>query len=140
MKPGAFTRTLAAGHDMLALMDHDPAKLLARTGHGSLRLSQDTQGLAFSLDLPSTMLGGDALAMVEARLAGGMSFGFRVNPDGGEAWPTATRRELRAVDLAEISLVSSFPTYGQTTVSARARHLGRAQADALLRRLTLASL
>ncbi len=139
IRAGAFTRTLSAGGDTLALMDHDPAKLLARTGNGSLRLAEDTRGLHFSLDLPNTTLGSDALAMVESRLAGGMSFGFRV-PPGGDAWPTASTRELRAVDLAEISLVSAFPAYGQTTVSARARQLGRWQAEARLRALLLATL
>lgn len=136
---GSFTRTLAAGGDMLALMDHDPAKLLARTANGSLRLATDSKGLHFSLDLPNTTLGGDALAMVEARLAGGMSFGFRV-PPGGDTWPTASTRELIAVDLAEISLVSAFPAYGQTEVSARARSLGRAQAGARVRSLLIAAL
>jgi HK97 family phage prohead protease len=139
IRAGAFTRTLAGGHDTLALMDHGPAKLLARTSNGSLRLAEDTRGLHFSLDLPNTTLGSDALAMVESRLAGGMSFGFRV-PPGGDAWPTASTRELRAVDLAEISLVSAFPAYGQTEVSARARQLGRFHAEARLRSLVLASL
>jgi HK97 family phage prohead protease len=136
VRAGAFTRTLAVGADTLALMDHDPAKVLARTGNGSLRLAQDTRGLHFDMELPNTTLGSDALAMVESRLAGGMSFGFRV-PAGGDAWPASDTRELRAVDLAEISLVSAHPAYGQTEVSARSRQIGRAAASARIRQLIL---
>jgi uncharacterized protein len=127
---GAFTESIRAGAfaaslrnpkaDILALMDHAPDKVLARTANGSLRLSEDARGLAFELDVPATTAGNDALAMVEARLAGGCSFGFRV-PSGGEAWPSRNVRELRAVELVEISIVSAHPAYGQTTISARAR-------------------
>ena len=96
IRPGAFKPRA----DTLALFDHDATRLLARTSNGSLRLSQDSRGLHFSLDVPPTSTGADALAMVEARLAGGMSFGFVTNQD---AWPAPDRRELISVDLLEIS-------------------------------------
>ncbi len=135
---GAFRATLARpGADVLALLDLNPGNLLARTGNGSLRLSEDSRGLSFSLDLPGTTLGRDVLAMAEARLLGGMSFGFRATD---EAWPTRDRRELRAVDLVEISVVQAFPAYDQTSVSAPARALGRAEAAGRLRALTMGTL
>ena len=115
--PGAFKATL--GGDVLALMDHDPAKVLGRTKSGTLRLSEDSRGLAFSLDLPETTAGRDVLALAERGDLGGMSFGFTV-PDGGQRWQ-GDRRELRAVNLLEISVVSSWPAYEGTTVAARAR-------------------
>lgn len=118
IRAGAFTATLAAGKDVLALLDHDPARLLGRTSSGTLRLTEDTRGLAFSLDLPDTTLGRDVLALAERRDLGGMSFGFRVTD---EAWPAPDRRELRAVELAEISIVQAFPAYEQTSVQARMR-------------------
>ena len=140
---GTFTETIRAGAfaaslrnpkaDILALMDHEPSKVLARTANGSLRLSEDARGLAFEFDVPATTAGNDALAMVEARLAGGCSFGFRVTD---EAWPSRDVRELRSVELVEISVVSAFPAYGDTTISARARTMG----DARLRRALLAAL
>ena len=136
IRAGAFRASLLKpGADVLALLDHDASKLLARTSNGSLRLSEDSRGLAFSLDLPDTSTGRDVLAMAEARLLGGMSFGFRATD---EAWPTRDARELRAVDLIEISVVQAFPAYDQTSVSARA--MGRAEADAKLRSLYLAGL
>ena len=52
--PGAFASSLRDSRDILALVDHDAAKVLARTRSGTLRLSEDTKGLAFSLDVPDT--------------------------------------------------------------------------------------
>lgn len=119
IRAGAFQSSLATkGKDVLALVDHDPGRLLARTSSGTLRLSEDSKGLAFSLDVPDTQLGHDVLALAQRGDLGGCSFGFRVND---EAWPAADRRELRAVDLIEISIVHAWPAYAQTSVQARAR-------------------
>jgi HK97 family phage prohead protease len=118
IRAGAFRASLAAGGDILALVDHDPARLLARTRSGSLRLTEDALGLRFELDVPETTLGRDVLAMAEQRLLGGMSFGFRVT---AEEWPTRNRRYLSGVELVEISAVSSFPAYSGTQVVARSR-------------------
>ena len=139
IRAGAFTRTLAAGGDTLALLNHNDAHVLARVSNGSLRLHQDSRGLAFDLDLPSTSWGADALALVEAGLAGGMSFAFRPHSPGGEAWPAANTRELRSLDLAEISLVSSHPAYSGTEVHARARSSVQVPCLTLRRRRMLAA-
>jgi HK97 family phage prohead protease len=114
---GAFQDTLAAGGDKLALVDHDASRVLARTRSGTLRLAEDSRGLSFSLDLPDTQAGRDVLALAERNDLGGMSFAFRVNRDG-EQW-TGKRRELRAVDLVEISVVQAWPAYEGTSVAAR---------------------
>ena len=81
IRPGAFRAALAGGTDVLALIDHDPSRLLGRTSSGSLRLSEDTRGLAFVIDVPDTQLGRDILALAERRDLGGMSFGFRVTDE-----------------------------------------------------------
>lgn len=117
IRPGAFTTSLT--NDVLALADHDPAKVLARTRSGTLRLSEDSRGLAFSLDLPETSAGRDVLELAERGDLGGMSFGFSV-PDNGQRWQDDLR-ELLAVNLHEISVVSSWPAYAGTVVTARAR-------------------
>lgn len=113
---GAFSASLAGGSDVLALVDHDPAKVLARTRSGSLRLSEDARGLAFDLDVPDTQAGRDVLALAERGDLGGMSFGFTVTDEARDG----DRRELRAVRLHEISVVSAWPAYDGTEVSARA--------------------
>lgn len=114
--PGAFVGSLATRQDILALVDHDPTRVLARTRSGTLRLSEDSQGLAFDLDLPDTQAARDVLALAERGDLGGMSFGF-----------TATRDEVRGnirtlqmVELFEISIVAAWPAYEGTTVQARA--------------------
>ncbi len=113
IEPGAFRAALSG--DILALMDHNPGQVLGRTKSGTLRLSEDSRGLAFSLDLPDTQAGRDIVALAERSDLGGMSFGFLV-PSGGESW-TGNRRSLRAVDLREISVVSAFPAYPDTSIA-----------------------
>ena len=115
--PGAFRSALAG--DVLALMDHDPAKVLGRTRSGTLRLSEDSRGLAFSLDLPDTQAGRDLQALSERGDLGGMSFGFKV-PKGGVSWSGQTRT-LRAIDLKEISIVQAWPAYPDTEIALRSR-------------------
>jgi HK97 family phage prohead protease len=119
IRAGAFSASLASERDILALVDHDTTRVLGRTRTGTLRLHEDARGLAFSIDLPDTQAARDVLALAERGDLGGASFGFRV-PAGGEHW-SGNRRELRAVDLHEISVVSSWPAYGNTTVEARSR-------------------
>lgn len=120
IKPGAFRASLASGIDILALADHDPKAVLGRTRSGTLQLREDENGLAFELQVPDTQTGRDLLALAERGDLGGCSFGFTV-PDGGDAW-SGDRRELRAVELHEVSIVQSWPAYQQTTVEARHRH------------------
>lgn len=79
--PGAFRGSLMPSRDVLALVDHDPSKVLARTRSGSLRLAEDPRGLSFSLDVPDTQAGRDVLALAERGDLGGMSFGFTVAKD-----------------------------------------------------------
>lgn len=117
--PGAFRASLATERDILALVDHNPSHVLGRSRSGTLRLSEDARGLAFSLDLPDTQAARDVLALAERGDLGGMSFGFDV-PSGGDEWRGATRT-LRGVTLHEISVVQSWPAYPQTTVDVRAR-------------------
>lgn len=137
IRAGAFRASLAkTGRDVLGLVDHDPTRLLGRTSSGTLRLAEDSRGLAFSLDLPDTALGRDMLELARRNDLGGMSFGFRVTT---EAWPLAARRELRAVDLIEISVVQAFAAYASTTVQARSRAVSNGP-DARTRRRFLDAL
>ena len=117
IRQGAFAGALSSGRDVLALVDHDPSRLLARTRSGTLRLSQDAKGLAFDLDVPDTTEGRDVLALAERGDLGGMSFGFTVAP-GGET-RTGGVRVLEQLRLHEISVVKAWPAYQGTVVSAR---------------------
>ncbi|MBB1471824.1 HK97 family phage prohead protease [Luteimonas sp. MC1782] len=117
IKPGAFAASLADGRDVLALADHDTSRVLGRTRSGSLELREDATGLAFTLAVPDTAPGRDLITLAERGDLGGCSFGFTV-PDGGDQW-TGNSRELRSVDLREVSIVSAWPAYGDTEVSLR---------------------
>lgn len=114
--PGAFAGSLSG--DILALLDHDPAKVLGRTRSGTLKLQEDAKGLAFELDLPDTQWGADVLALATRGDLGGMSFGFNVQP-GGESWK-GERRTLQRVQLHEVSVVSAWPAYPDTSLALRA--------------------
>jgi HK97 family phage prohead protease len=117
IRRGAFSASLSSGADILALADHDSSKVLGRTRSGTLELREDNDGLAFTLQMPDTQPGRDLIALAERGDIGGASFGFRV-PDGGDVW-SGNNRELRTVNLAEVSIVSAWPAYQDTEISLR---------------------
>ena len=133
--PGAFRASL--GGDILALLDHDMGRVLGRTRSGTLRLNEDSRGLAFSLDLPDTQAGRDVLELAQRNDLGGMSFGFVV-PKGGDRWQ-GERRTLQTVGLREISVVSAHPAYPDTSLALRSRPFS-SEAEARRRRLIIAEL
>lgn len=114
-RSGAFAASL--GGDILGLVDHDTTKLLARTRNGSLKLTEDTRGLHFEIALPNTTLANDMVALAEAGSLGGGSVGFISQRD---EW-RGTLRTIHRADLREISIVSAWPAYPQTSVTARSR-------------------
>ncbi len=109
---GAFDGVL--GDDVLALVDHDPSKVLGRSTAGTLRLRSDDYGLAVEIDLPDTTLGRDVRELVRRGDLNGMSFGFR---------PGVVERTAGGVvhrsfaGLSDVSVVSR-PAYDGTSVSA----------------------
>ncbi len=119
IRSGAFAGSLASGRDILALVDHDRTRVLARTKSGNLKLSEDSNGLQFEIAVPDTQPGHDVLALAERGDLGGMSFAFTV-PKNGERW-RGRKRELIAVDLHEISVVSAWPAYEGTIVNPRSQ-------------------
>lgn len=115
--PGAFTRSLASGTDVLALADHDTTRVLGRTSTGSLELRETERGLEYRLNLPDTTIGRDLRELAQRGDLGGVSFGFRVVR---ESWQDELRT-LQEVELHEISIVQAWPAYPTTTVSLRSR-------------------
>ena len=117
---GAFTRTLAGGPDVRALVDHDPSKLLGRSTAGTLRLREDSHGLLASITPPDTTVGRDIAESVRRGDVSQMSFAFSVI---GQAWEEAEadalpKRHLVDVDLHDVSVVT-YPAYTGTEISAR---------------------
>ena len=117
---GAFTRSLASGPDVRALVDHAPSKILGRSTAGTLRLREDSHGLLASITPPDTTVGRDIAESVRRGDVSQMSFAFSVV---GQAWEEPEgdqlpRRHLVDVDLHDVSVVT-YPAYTGTEISAR---------------------
>lgn len=117
--PGAFASSLQT-QDICAFWSHDPAQILGRTSANTLQLTEDQYGLAFSIEMPDTQCGRDALVSIKRGDVKGMSFGFDVEND---TWDRDAEgnviRTLLEVNLFEIS-PTSIPAYPSTSVSSRA--------------------
>lgn len=118
VRRGAFSASLAAGGDVIATYQHDPAALLGRTASGTLALREDARGLLFECQLPDTQLGRDVHTMCQRGDITGASFTFAC-PAGGDHWTARDARELRQVQLIEVACVTT-PAYAAATVSSRA--------------------
>lgn len=125
--PGAFDAALAAGDDVVALRDHDPALLLGRTSSGTLRLDADGQGLAFEVDLPETSYAADVRELVRRGDLAGASFGFLPGQDSmsvaGDGRQLRTHTSVRR--LLDVSVVA-MPAYDGTSVALRSLDLSPA--------------
>lgn len=120
--PGAFKKTLEEGADVRALWNHDSNIVLGRTKSKTLKLSEDTRGLAVEITPPDTSFVRDVvLAPIERGDVDGMSFGFFIRgreEERNEEWISYT---LMDVDLnhGDVSPVT-YPQYQQTDISQRA--------------------
>lgn len=111
IRPGAFTRSLDAGSDVVAKVDH--IWPLARRSSGTLRLAEDEKGLLVEIDLPDTSLGRDTAEHMRRKDITGMSFAFLTPPKQSKFFRTdgMTIRELVDLDITDVSLVwqPAFP-------------------------------
>jgi uncharacterized protein len=105
--------------DILCLNNHDSSQPLARTSSGTLKLSTDAVGVAFTCSLDTRSSYANDLAIsVERGDTRGCSFGFQTNKDTWTNEQGTLLRTLNAIDVFEISVCSS-PAYPQTDVSVR---------------------
>ena len=122
---GAFRDSLLRD-DVRMTVNHDPSQLLARTGAGTLKLEEDSRGLAFNAELPDTTLGRDVEELLRRGDLAHASFRFRTPPvdrwtllsDGSEL------RSLLKLELLDVSLVA-YPAYPDATAALRARQTAR---------------
>jgi len=115
---GAFTRTLKRNNIRL-FVNHDPGNVLATVRSKTLMLEEDDYGLRVTARLPDTTVGRDMAELIRTRVVDSMSFGFTV-PRGGDRWDeSGMRRNLKEVRLHEVSIVTGFPAYTQTTATVR---------------------
>lgn len=120
--PEAVDRTLRAGTNVDALLDHrrETSHILGSTDSGLLRLTKDREGLKVRITPPDTTAVRDAITVIQAGLVKGMSFAFRVWPDGAE-WDDEDGifvRTIKDMEFSEVSIVVN-PAYLDTQISAR---------------------
>jgi HK97 family phage prohead protease len=130
IKPGAFTRTLQhRGHGegadpIKSFHNHNQDIVLGSTQAtpATLRLEQDDNGLWSETSPPDNEWGRPIVQAIERGDIDGMSIGFRV-PQDGAVWAMADdgveRREVSQIILAEVSTVSGWPAFPQTTTELR---------------------
>ncbi len=118
--PGAFKEAIEED-DVRALFNHNPDFILARNKAGTLRMKEDSKGLAIEFDPPDTQAGRDILVSLERGDVTQMSFAFSVKPNGqnfGEDDDGQIIRTLTDVRLFDVSPVV-YPAYPQTDVAKR---------------------
>lgn len=116
--PGAFAKTIV-NQDPRALWNHNSDYVLGRRGAGTLRLQEDSKGLAIEIDPPATQWAKDLAVSMQRGDVNQMSFRFMVINDKWAKVDGEWIRTLLEVELVEVSPVT-FPAYLQTDVSARA--------------------
>ena len=141
---GAFKRILSTNPDVVALFNHNNDFILGRTSSGTLRLSENSRGLQFEVDVPDSELGRSTYESVQRGDLNGCSFAFVVNDandctyreeefdpefdEDNEGVRGRAKRAVRAIvrtiknfaQLVDISIVT-WPAYPGT--NADARHL-----------------
>jgi uncharacterized protein len=127
--PGTFAKTLQE-RDVVLINNHNTGQPMARTsvkdGPGSLTLREDASAGLRARAVPvETSYAKDVMALADAGVVRGMSFGFEVIKDewtddeGRAALPSnGTRRTIHEVRLHEVT-TTAFPAYATTELSAR---------------------
>lgn len=117
--PGAFTRSLAES-DVRGLFNHDTRYLLGRRGAGTLRLAEDSTGLAYEIDLGTRSYDRDLEESLDRKDVFGSSFSFATVADDWSVQDDGMAlRQLRAVHLFDVGPVV-FPAYRAATATCRA--------------------
>lgn len=123
VKPGTFKKAIQEKQDVRCLFNHDPNNLLGSTGSGTMRISEDSKGLAFSTDLDMrTRVGSDVSNFVDRGDLKGCSFSFVVTKqtrtEMEEGDKLTINRDIEDVDLFDVGPVT-FPAYEGTSVGGR---------------------
>ena len=129
IEPGAFKRAIEASQDAVALINHNPDRMLGRVKSGTLELREDERGLSFSINPPDTQDARELVTLMERGDISGASFAFRVAP-GGERWDYRSKppvRTLTDLDLLDVSVVTQ-PAYPDASAALRSLEHNRVAA------------
>lgn len=98
IRRGAFAGSLASGKAVPLLWQHRPGAVIGRVEH----LSEDSRGLRVIAELGDGAEARRAAGLLSGGKVDGLSFGYRVRSAVG----SGPYRELREVELVEVSLVA----------------------------------
>jgi HK97 family phage prohead protease len=116
---GACTKTLAED-DIRCLHNHDVRYVLGRNKAGTLVLTEDEEGLHFTVNAPDAQWARDLHASVKRGDVNQCSFMFDKIRD---AWSYDSANDIEERTLLEIKLyevsIVTFPAYPETEASAR---------------------
>jgi len=116
--PKAFTRSLAQGADVRALINHDQNLILGRSTSGTLNLSVDSEGLLVEITPPDTSYARDLMVSMVRGDVTQMSFAFVTKKDSWDKEGEKNIRTLLDVDLHDVSAVT-YPAYLNTEIGLR---------------------
>ncbi|MFF1776946.1 HK97 family phage prohead protease [Streptomyces virginiae] len=131
---GGFRERVAQGatsesitrDDIRALFNHDPNLILGRNRSNTLRLSEDSSGLHYEVDMPDTTYARDLATAMERGDVSQSSFGFKVAGPDGDSWAEDEDgfplRTLQSVALFDVSPVT-YPAYSDSTSGVGSRAL-----------------
>lgn len=115
--PGAFGESLKTA-DVIALYSHKTDRVIGRSASGTLRLQEDSKGLAVEIDLPDTSDGRDLAVLIERGDVTGMSFGFEARKQEWDDTVDPPLRTLTELELYEVT-ITAFPAYPDTEIGMR---------------------
>jgi len=116
IRPGAFAKTLKEKRAIKMFWNHNTDIPLGSTRSG-LVLSEDDKGLLAEGRLPDTTAGRDMSVLIRDGIVDSMSFGFQTVKD---SWSDDQKnRDLIEARLFEVSPVTAWPAYPQTSASVR---------------------
>lgn len=127
---GNFREQIAPGFfngvendDVRALFNHDPNYVLGRSINGTLRLSQDNEGLAVDITPPDTSWARDVMVSIGRGDISQMSFAFTI-AENGDKWEKVDGKWIRTLlqkgRLLDVSPVT-YPAYPQTSTAVRSK-------------------
>ena len=125
--PGAITEDTIIRSDVLATLNHDPEKVLARSkyGKGTLQLNVDERGLRYEYEAPNTTLGNDLREMLKRGDIDAASFAFTVSQEeGAQKWEKRDGKYYRTIykidKLFDVAAVY-HPAYSAASTELRAQ-------------------
>ena len=125
IKAGAFQRALdraeRTGYDVKVLLNHDYKKELSTAGAKDTTIKEDSVGLRCRCEIRDA----EVIEKAKKKQLVGWSFGFIPIKDSWETRNDMQHREVRELELKEVSILDSkhTPAYSGTSIETRSEDL-----------------